>query len=79
MPDQDAPHERIERQKRDPGGHRQNPRDDFDVGPLDSPPPIHDAQGCVEDPEVVTQTGRAGRVDGAPQIWIVDEAEAKQY
>jgi hypothetical protein len=46
---------------------------------LDSPPPIHDAQGCVDDPGVVTQTGRAGRVDGAPQIWIVDEAEAKQY
>jgi hypothetical protein len=45
---------------------------------LDSPPPIHDAQGCVEGPKVVTQTGKAGRVDGEPQVWIVDEAEAKQ-
>jgi hypothetical protein len=34
--------------------------------------------GCVESPEVVTQTGRAGRVAGEPQVWIVDEAEAKQ-
>ena len=36
------------------------------------------AQALMQDPSLRAAMERGG-VDGAPQVWLVDEAEAKQY
>jgi hypothetical protein len=39
---------------------------------------IEGARAFTQDPSLPEAMQRGG-VDGAPQVWIVDEAEAKQY
>ena len=39
---------------------------------------LEGVRSFTQDPSLAAAMERGG-VDGAPQVWIVDEAEAKQY
>ena len=41
-------------------------------------PSLEGARAFLQDPSLAAAMERAG-VDGSPQIWIVEEAEAKLY